>query len=408
MIDTENATDYIAPLVKELTGLDLIGDRTREFSALVPLVEECVKAGVSVLIVDSVTHFWRNLMESYLAGVNEMRARKGQQPRARLEFQDYAQIKQQWAKWADAYLNAPMSIIIAGRAGYEYDMSVNEETGRKELEKTGIKLKAEGEFGFEPSCLAQCELDQEPTGDGKFKQVRTMTILKDRFGVIDGSVFTFSKGKTHTDEMQAVWNAFKPHLDLLKAGQHSTVTTKVTAMPVSEEGDVDWARERKARTILTEEIQGAIVSVIPGLSADEKKRKADILQRVFGTRSWTAIENMQSAALREAVPRLKRELGIEVAPEPPDASGVNPDDQIPGAEVAPKPDICTEIRQLLHRDGIRESVLLGYLAEIGTLERGAESLEDANHRQPALLGMVIAMWKDISERILEALGKAKA
>ena len=271
-------------------------------------------------------------------------------------------------------------------------MEKDQETGRKELVKTGIKMRVESNFGFEPSLLVEMEREQLPDGDGGFKIVHRATILGDRFAVLD------AQSAVNPD-----FEFFLPHVQRLKPGSHSVVTMDKTETGADVEGNVGWDREKQARTILCEEIQGAIVSVIPGLSAEDKKRKADLLQKIFGTRSWTAIENMQSAALRGAFPRLKQELGIEVAPEPSDA----PEDQIPGAEVGPK-DICTEIRQLLKRDNIRESTLLGYLTEIGTLEGGAESLDMANHKQPALLPMVMTMWQDIANKINEALGKDKA
>jgi hypothetical protein len=253
------------------------------------------------------------------------------------------------------------------------------------------------------------ELDQEPTNeDGKFRQVRTGAVLKDRFGVIDGSVFTFHKGANHAEEMQAVWDAFSPHLNMLKPGSHSTVITAASTIPVSDEGDVQWGREKQARTILCEEIQGAIVSVHPGQSAEEKKKKADLLQQIFSTRSWTRIEGMPSETLRDGLGRLREALGIPTQPEGAPAPIPDELDQIPGAEVPSKPeDICTKIRQLLQRDHIVENVLLGYLQEIGTLEGVNESLEEANKKQPALLPMVLTMWKEISDKINDALGRTK-
>ena len=40
--------------------------------------------------------------------------------------------------------------MIAGRAGYDYDYEQREDGTGKDLVKTGIKMKTEGEFGFEP------------------------------------------------------------------------------------------------------------------------------------------------------------------------------------------------------------------------------------------------------------------
>jgi hypothetical protein len=65
-------------------------------------------------------------------------------------------IKTIWnSRWAGKFLNSPLHFVIAGRAGYESDIEENEETHKKELTKTGIKMKTEGEFGFEPSLLIQ-------------------------------------------------------------------------------------------------------------------------------------------------------------------------------------------------------------------------------------------------------------
>lgn len=320
-VDTENATEYIAPLVKELTGQDLIGLRTRKFEDLLAVGKECVEAGASVLVVDSMTHFWRSLCDAYLAGLNEQRARRNKPPRLSLEFQDWAQVKGQWARWTDFYLNSPLHLIICGRAGFEYDMQRNEETGRNELIKTGIKMKTEAEFGFEPSLLVQMAVDQEPDDKGGFRQIRTATVLKDRFAVIDASVFAFGKRQNHAGELEAVMNSFGPHVRMLKPGAHSTVETKVQPLEVSEEGDLDWARERKTRTILCEEIQGVMVSAIPGQSAEDKRRKADLLATVFGTRSWTAVETMHSEKLREGLRKLmaaldQPKLATMTTPEP--------------------------------------------------------------------------------------------
>ena len=391
--DTEGGSGYVAEMVREQTGQDLLGVRARSFKDLMAFARDCTEANVSVAIVDSLTHVWREIMDSYLIQLNEKRRERNFAPLLKLEFSHWSSIKSLWGAWPDWFLNSPLSVIVCGRAGAIWEFEKDVETGKRELIKTGTKMKAESEFSFEASLLIEMEREQVPDVQGGFKLTHVATVLGDRFGVLDGQSCT-----NPTAEF------FLPHIKRLKPGAHATVDTKTqTETGADVEGNVGWDREKQARTILCEEIQGAIVSVIPGLSAEDKKRKADLLQKIFGTRSWTAIENMQSAALRGAFPRLKQELGIEVAPEPPDA----PEDQIPGAEVGPK-DICTEIRQLLKRDNIRESTLLGYLTEIGTLEGGAESLDMANHKQPALLPMVMTMWQDIANKINEALGKDKA
>jgi len=121
MLDTEGGSEYVHSMVKEGTGHDLLGVRSRSFDDLLAVGQECVKEGVGVLVVDSVSHVWRELCDAFLTNVNKQRAKRNLRPRHNLEFQDWNPLKAQWGKWTDFYLNAPLHIIICGRAGFEYD-----------------------------------------------------------------------------------------------------------------------------------------------------------------------------------------------------------------------------------------------------------------------------------------------
>jgi hypothetical protein len=182
MFDTEGGSEYIARVVQPASSASRAGRSTRCARWLRSACRWRSRYSSS----NSVTHVWRELCDAYLEQLNERLAAKKVPRRQRLEFQDWAHVKGVWARWADFYLNAPLH-IICGRAGYEYDMELNEETGRKELVKTGIKMKTEGEFGFEPSLLVEMEREQCPDGTGSFPLQRRATVLGDRFGVIDGA-----------------------------------------------------------------------------------------------------------------------------------------------------------------------------------------------------------------------------
>lgn len=306
MYDTEGGSEYIAGLVRKETGTELLGLKSRSFDQLCAMAEECVKEGVSVLIVDSVTHVWRELCDAYLKNINDARQKRARErnwsfsPKKSLEFQDWAHVKGVWSRWTDFYLNAPLHIIIAGRAGYEYDMAKNDD-GKSELVKTGIKMKTESEFGFEPSLLVEMEREQVPDGDGGFKLRRKATVLGDRFAVIDG--------KTVYDPS---FDFFKPHVALLSPGAHNPIDTTVRSETgADEDGNAEWAKERKTRTILCEEIQGALVAQWPGQTAADKKAKADLIYETFGTRSWTAVESLSSAELRAGLEQIRTKLAGE-------------------------------------------------------------------------------------------------
>lgn len=303
LFDTEGGSEYIAPMIRQ-AGLTPIGIRSRSFSDLMAVTKE-VQDG-DILIVDSITHPWRELCDAHLAGINKMRAKKNLSPRNRLEFQDWAQLKAKWALWTDWYLNSRAHVIIAGRAGYEYEMQADEETEKKELVKTGIKMKTEGEFGFEPSLLV--EMERVQSLDGKHRIIHRATIIGDRFGVIDGA---------QADNPE--FKFFLPHVQRLTPGAYAPIDTEIkTDLGSDEDGNTDWAREKRERQILCEEIQALIVRYYPGQSAEEKRTKAGLLQTFFGTGSWTKVENMRSEDLRAGFERMKANL--EPPAENPEAA----------------------------------------------------------------------------------------
>lgn len=329
--DTEDGSGYVRDLIIELTGMEPVGIKSRSFDDLMQVGQECVDNSIAVLLVDSITHPWRNLCDSYLAGVNEAHKRRCEEknwrfsPKTRLEFQDWNPIKAKWANWADLYLTSPLHIVMCGRAGYEYDYEINDQ-GKKELIKTGTKMKTETEFGFEPSLLVEMEAEVERTGEGD-RTVRIATVRKDRFALIDGKSRAFPGLGDARKEMEAVASFFDPHLGKLNPDLHAPVKTAIRPMDVDADGNGDWEKEKKTRAILCEEIQGVLVSAIPGQSADEKKRKADLLMNNFGTRSWTAIESMQSEKLRAGMEALKSELAAS-QPKPEEPSKKTKQDQM--------------------------------------------------------------------------------
>jgi hypothetical protein len=315
LFDTENSAEYIVPLIKTLTGNKPLVKKATSFGQLVRWTEEVQKLG-AIGLVDSITHPWTEFMDSWLRQKNEALVRANKRAVKRLEMFDIMAIKREWnARWADFFKKTPLHLIVCGRAGWDWDFEENEETGKKELRKTGVKMKTEGDFGFEPSLLIEMERNQDISGDHT-RIVRVANILGDRFGVIDGEQFVFEsvKKKPPTPkvilaacekELTAVYNAFKPHLAMLSPGVHSDLSTEPTEILFDENGDAEWQREKRERTILAEEIQGEIVSAMPGQSAVEKKEKADILLQCFATRSWTAVENMHSKELRAGLAKLR-------------------------------------------------------------------------------------------------------
>jgi hypothetical protein len=286
--DTEGGSEYVAATVKKDTGLDLVGKRSRSIDDLMVVTQECIDGAASVLVVDSMSHIWKDVLDSYLRKINEVRTAKGKPARSALEFQDWGPLKAKFNKFTDLYLNSPLHIIICGRAQYTYDYETNEETGKKELMKTGIKMRTEAEFGFEPSLLVEMERVQNLTGEGS-RLVHRATVIGDRFSVLDGKTVD-----NPTEEF------FQPYLDCLKSGAHAPIDMSPKTDPeVNGEGDSAFYAERRAKAIACEKIAAELDKAWAGTSAAAKKGRADAIDKAFGTRSWTEVEGMKIERLRD-------------------------------------------------------------------------------------------------------------
>lgn len=294
--DTEGGSEYVADRIRQETGKELLGVKAQSFADLLQVGREAEKANVSVLIVDSITHPWRELCEAHLAGINAKRKANRLQPRYKLEFQDWSILKAKWAEWTTFYLNSKLHIIVCGREGGVFEFERNEETGKNELVKTGVKMKTEGEFGFEPSLLVRMEREQI-LGE-KPHMVHRATVLGDRFSAIDGA---------QADDPG--FDFFMPHIRLLKPGAHSTIDTQLKSETgADDEGNSQWHRDKRERTIIVEEIQGELLKLWPGQTGPEKKARGDAFEKYFGTRSWTKIETL--IALKDLKKALKEIRGL--------------------------------------------------------------------------------------------------
>lgn len=298
--DTENGSPYVRSVVKKLTGSEPLIKRSRSFDDLMGWATACTRVGVSFGIVDSITHPWRELCDSYLEQLNTSLRNAGKPQRKKLEFQDWSQIKLRWSRWAEFYVNAPFSVAICGRAGWEYEMTKDEETGRKELNKVGIKMKTEGEFGFEPSLLVEMEAEQTLEPNSQVPKItRRATVLKDRFMVLDGRSVTFPSTEDVGKAYAAVKKFFSPHLALLVPGSSPTVDVATqTPFEMTEEGEAAASARRREREALLEEIENDLVLAHPDRTEAGKAAKITALRNAFGIAAWAKITALPLADLR--------------------------------------------------------------------------------------------------------------
>ncbi len=290
--DTERSARWVLPQV-HAAGLQMATAHTRAFADLVNLVDEA-EANASVLLVDSLTHFWQEFCDTY-AGA---KAAQYKLPTYRLQFQDWAFLKAKWRTFTDRFVNSNLHIIVAGRAGYEYDMTEDEDTKKKQLEKTGIKFKAEGEMGYEPDLLVLMErrMNMATKADEHIAHV-----VKDRSTLLDGKEF-----------VDPTFQSFLPHIKCLhlSAGRAeiSIDTTRTSASAIPPDAPRDKTSIQKA--IVIDEINDLLLRHdAAGTGKDAQKKRSDLMQQHFGTVSKTAIEEATSLIdLRAGYDSLHREL----------------------------------------------------------------------------------------------------
>ena len=278
MLDTETGSSWVKPLFDE-AGIELRVAKTRAFADLVPAVREA-EANGSILLIDSITHFWEELKAEFVKAKSErLSARYRKDIVADLEFQDWAMLKSTWAAFTDAYVNSSLHIAMCGRQGWEYENTVND-AGKRQIERSSVKMAAEKGLGYEPNLLVWMTRDF----DLKTKEtVRTATVIKDRSRLLDGREFT-----------SPTFASFAPHvLAMNLGGNHNAVDLTRNSSAIIPQTDIGPQDMRSVlRAICLDEIQALMVKHYPSTSAADKAAKADLLVKYFKTTSWVKVEKL--------------------------------------------------------------------------------------------------------------------
>lgn len=305
--ETEAGSDFLIPKF-EAEGIELLRMKSHSLADLLTAADEA-ESQCSCLIVDSISHVWEELCRAKLDAINKFRAKKNLYKLEKLEFQHWADVKRTWATWTAKYLNSKLHIIVCGRAGGVWQFDTNDETGKKELQKVGSKMKAEGEFGYEPSLLIEMERVAKGGVAGSGWK-HCAYVLKDRTDTINGLKFEFEKprAKYKVGDWAQTFKAFKPAIDCLNiGGEQRTIDqarTSESLFPGSE-GESGGQMRAKQVDIALEEIEESIKLLWPGSDAASKQTKIMLLEALFETRSWTAVQSKSLEDLQRAVKILK-------------------------------------------------------------------------------------------------------
>lgn len=272
MVDSETGSNWLAENMKR-NGIELQVDQTRAFATLLEDMDQVARVN-GILIIDSITHFWQELIKAYMA-------KKPEWARKRITFDDWGKIKQEWAPFTERYLTHPSHILMLGRQGYEYS-HYEDEDGKKQIEKSGVKMKGETETGYEPSLLVLMQREQEMDENGKMLRViRTATVLKDRSNQMDGAIIE-----------NPTFKSFLPHISTLNLGGDMSAFDPKEGSEHLFIDEGERTRLHNIRKIALEELKQAMLKAYPSQSAADKQGKFELLEQIFQTRSWTLVEKL--------------------------------------------------------------------------------------------------------------------
>ena len=151
-LDTEKGSDFVKPYFDQ-EGVEFLVDKTRAFVDLRDAHAQALKLGACVLVADSLTHYWQELLRSV----------KGE--RKRLDIKLIGEAKERWSEFTENYDRALIHWMVAGRLGYDWEnVDIEDEDGniKNELLKGQSKMKAEGDFSYEPDLVLELSSADDP------------------------------------------------------------------------------------------------------------------------------------------------------------------------------------------------------------------------------------------------------
>ncbi|MHB1688148.1 MAG: hypothetical protein ACYCVH_12355 [Ignavibacteriaceae bacterium] len=283
IIDNEKGARFLIPIFKK-AGIEAIAKDTSNLSDIHEAFNFLASGEIDFLFVDSLTKIYYKFIKDY-----KLKNRKSY-----MTLQDWGKILPVWQEeFSDRFVNAEGNIVFTGRGGFEYEKEEDtlDENGKVTEKgafvKSGFKMKIAGETPYETDLNVWMELEKS-LKDGKPHQTNNAYILKDRSDTINGKIFSMPKYKN-----------FKPIINFilgLPIGELAQETTDKNLTPGS---DLDYFENVQKKKIEIEKISG--VFELNGLgsprSAEEKKLKTMIIQKIFGTTSQTEIDKMTYSAL---------------------------------------------------------------------------------------------------------------
>lgn len=299
--DTETGSDFVLHMFATC-GIEVLSVKSHSLKTLGEAMREAQTA-CDVMIIDSLTHIYKDLLSSYL--------RKKTDGTHFIRIQDWQPIKDAWAReFANPYVNMPMHIIWCARAKNIFedvvDEMATEQSGRDQFKSVvvGTGARAESESAYEPSVLIEMERVMQRDG-GKY--ARRATVLKERFNLLTDEQFEYptvttdvllKENKPFTDLL--------PHIKMLNlGGEHMGFTDEGSEDLFEDERDEGLIQIRKRRKIALEKINTGFKRIFPAGTGKDPVHKIAAMECIFATTSETELEGLPVETLESGVQKLR-------------------------------------------------------------------------------------------------------
>lgn len=276
-IDNEKGSRFLVKFFED-AGIKTLVKETVQIADVLEAFEYLNNGEIGFLFIDSLSKIWYEYVRQY----------KHLNKKVFMTLQDWGKILPAWQEtFSDKFVQLNGNCIFTGRGGYTYDIEVNEETKKKEFNKSGVKMKLAGETPFEPDLNIWMELVQEIKNDKPIVW-REAQIMKDRSGVIDGKTF---KNPTYKN--------FQPVVKYLLDVPLGDVAGETFNQNLSPKENFESLNIREEKNKILDEIKGVfdLHGLGGSLTKELKQIKVAIINKVFETTSFERIQEYDNQRL---------------------------------------------------------------------------------------------------------------
>lgn len=186
IIDTENGSGELYSHLWDYNAITLTSFAPKDY---ILALKECEQAGMEVIIIDSVTHEWKAVLEEV--------ERIAQASASKNSYTAWAKVTPAHDRFINAILQSPCHIIATVRSKQDYDMS-KDANGRTVVQKVGMKQETRDWFEYELTLSLDIE-----------SKTHYATASKDRTGLFSEEITSFLISEETGKRLKEWWEQWE-------------------------------------------------------------------------------------------------------------------------------------------------------------------------------------------------------